>query len=730
MSSTPKTPKAAKPSHAPKAQGTRGGARRPAAGTRAVLLANAAAPPASPWLDRAAWALVAAFGAVLLAIVFGPHRVGDVFTETDFYGAYGLGARALQAGHLDPSRYGVVGPVHELTLALVGFVVRDLFLAAELVSAAAAVAALLLWHRIARERAGALPALLAVAFLAANAQFLRYGYAATTDALALAVQAGALALLLTGEPTARRLFAAGALAGLAFLTRYNTVALLPAGALALLFGWAGSPAAGEAGDGRRGRRALLFVAGFASPVLPWMAISFASGAHFAFQLHHNVAFDVFARAKGIPWDVYQRELEPQFPTPWSVFARDPGAVIARMAFNVGDHLLLDARKLVGVPVALAALAGLAFAWFDGTFARLRALLLAGALLFLALVPAFHNERWSLATLPVWALLAATAFGSPKLALALDAGGAPGRDGARRVWLKALLAAVPLLLSARASVAVQQRVFEQLPVEVLEIARTVKPLLQPGDRVMARKPHFAWHAGLSPVAFPYVDSLSQLAAVAREGRVRWLYFSWPEAEMRPDFSYLLDTSAVVPGLTVRAVSRRWPAVLYEIGPEFGRDPDWLADDRRRAVHRARAQVSISDIDWMARLVVASDERERGRFEEAQKLLDEAAKLAPNHPDVLLALGDNLLRTDRPAEAAATFDRLESLAPGDPRTRLGRGWAAALQRQDADAAALWRPVVSYAGDAATLQRMHELFSAAGDAATVAEVEARMRQIGLRP
>lgn len=703
-------------SKAPKTPRRPADGRRPAARRAAPTALDAPAAPASPWLDRAAWALVAAFGAVLLAIVFGPHRVGDVFTETDFYGAYGAGARALQGGHLDPSRYGVVGPLHELVLALAGFVVRDLFLAAELVSVAAAVAALLLWHRIARERAGAAPALFTVAFLATNAQFLRYGYAATTDLLALAVQAGSLALLLTGGGSARRVFAAGALAGLAFLTRYNTVALLPAGVLALLLGWAAAP------GGARARGAALFAAGWLAPVLPWMAISMASGAKFAFQLHHNIAYDVFAKSKGIAWDTYQRELQPQFPTPWSVFARDPGAVIARMAANVGDHLLLDARKLVGVPVALAALAGLALAWADATLARLRPVLLAGALLFLALVPAFHNERWSLAALPAWALLAATAFGSPKLALAIDAG------GGRRVWLKALLAAVPLLLAARESVAVQKRVFDQLPVEVLEIAREVKPLLAPGDRVMARKPHFAWHAGIEPLAFPYVDSLSQLAAVAREGRARWLYFSWPEAQMRPDFSYLLDTSAAVPGLTVRAVTERWPAVLYEIGPEFGRDPDWLADDYVRAVHRARAQVLMSDVDWRARMVVAQAERERGNFEKAQELLDQAARLAPEQPDVLLALGDNLLRTERPAEAAAAFDKLEALAPGDPRTRIGRGWAATLQGRNAEAASLWRPVVAYAADAATLRRMHEVFTAAGDAAAVAEVEARMRDAGM--
>ena len=706
----PKAPAAPRPNRA---------TRKPQPGvTISLLRRDADGPAAAPWLDRAAWALVAAFAAVVLAIVFGPHKVGDIFTETDFYGAYGLGARALQAGHLDPSRYGVVGPMHELVLALVGFVVRDLFLAAELLSAASAVVALLLWHRIVRERAGAGPALLTVAFLAVNAQFLRYGYAATTDALALAVQAVSLFLLLTGEATPRRVLAAGVAAGLAFLTRYNTVALLPAGAIALLLGWAGSPAKG----GKR-RGALLFVAGFFAPVLPWVAISFASGAHMQFQLHHNIAYDVFARAKGIPWDTYQGELQSQFPTPWSVLARDPGAVFARMLFNVGDHLRLDAQKLAGMPVALCALAGLVFAWFDGTFARLRPVLLTGVLLFLALVPAFHNERWSLATLPVWALLAATAFASPRLAFRLGA-------DERQVWFKTLLAALPLFLSAQVSVAVQQRVFNQLPVEVLEVARQAKPLLRPGDKVIARKPHFAWHAGLGPVAFPFADSLSQLAAAAREHGARWLYFSWPEAEMRPDFDYLLDTTGVVPGLTPRASNKRWPAVLYEIGPEFGRDPEWLSDSHVVGVHRARARAAISLVDWRARVVVALDEQAHGRFEDAQVLLDEAARLAPNEPEVLFVLGDNLLRTDRAAEAATVFDRIESIAPGDPRTRIGRGWASALQGRDAEAADMWRPVVPYTNDAATLRRMFQVFTAIGDRGTVAELKGRMSALGIEP
>src|SRR5262249_37269602 len=101
--------------------------------------------------DPRAYALAALgvallLGAALLVVVLGPHRIGDYFTESDFYGSYAEGARLLQHGKLDPARYGVVGPVYEATLALVGLGIRDLFLAAQLISVAATIATLLLWY--------------------------------------------------------------------------------------------------------------------------------------------------------------------------------------------------------------------------------------------------------------------------------------------------------------------------------------------------------------------------------------------------------------------------------------------------------------------------------------------------------------------------------------------------------------------------------------------------------
>ncbi|MFN8586605.1 MAG: glycosyltransferase family 39 protein [Candidatus Eisenbacteria bacterium] len=688
--------------------------RKPAPARRtAPLLVHAAAPSQSALFARLAAAAIAAWVVLVVVVQVRWHEVGDVFTETDFYGAYALGAKLVQQGRLDPSRYAVVGPVYEIALALVGLVVRDLYRAAQLLSLAGMAAALFAWRRIWIERAGAGAALAGTLLLVANGQVLRWGYSVTTDALALGLLSLAALLLVTGERTPRRAAMAGAVAGLAFLTRYSAVALLPAGlAIALL-----------EGDARaRTRTALAFAAGFFAPVLPWVVFSLASGAHFAFQLHHNVAYEVFARSRGIPWDTYQREMQPQFPTPWSVLARDPGAVLARMALNVAEHFRLDATKLAGLPVAIAAAVGAVLAWRDGTLRRVAPVLWIAAATFLALVPAFHSERYSLPLLPAWATLAALAFASPRFAFALDAG------AGRRAWLKAGLLAVPLVLAGRDSLVLQARTLGILPLETQVLGREARAFVKPGDKVMARKPHFAWYAGLEPVPFPFADSLSQVAAAARAQGVRWLYFSWPEAEMRPAVSFLLDTTSRVPGLRVVRASADHPAVLYEILPGFGENPAWLANDALLTLHRARAKILIDRTDWRSRVYVALYEREQGRFAEAQALLDQALPRAGEEPEVLLLAADNLLRVNSPGAARAMLDRAERVLGPDPRVLLARGWAADLDANTAEAARWWRPVIG-AADARTLARMLDVFAATGDAEARAAVTARLTAMGER-
>ena len=668
------------------------------------------------WLG---WLVIAGYGIAVAMMALGPHQVGDVFTETDFYGSYGPGARALQQGTLDPSRYTVVGPVFELVLAGVGLVVGDLFVAAELIAGVSMVVALGFWHSVIARRLGAFAALLAIAFIASNAWFFRYGWAVTTDAPALALQAAAIWALF-GAPGAtaegritRRMFVAGLLAGFAFLTRYNSIALLPAGLLVLSFGWNGLPV------GERMRHAFYFLLGFLAPVVPWIAWSATHGGAMRFNLHHNIAYEVFARPQGIVWDVYGRDMEGQFPTPWSVLARDPVAVISRMLFNIADHARLDALKLTGLPLAAAALVGLFLAGQARALGRIGPLLLTGALFFLSLVPAFHSERYSMAVLPIWALLAAWAFASPRFALAV--GG---------VWLKLLLVPLILLTALATTREFADRTINQLPLETREAAERVRPYLRPGDKVMARKPHFAWYAGLQPLTLPLSDSLMHWADAGRRMGARWLYFSWPEAEMRPKFEWLLDTTSAAPGLTVRAATHHWPAVVYEIGPEFGREPDWLANDTLVAVHRARARALTDDHNIQARVFLAMHEFSARNHEAAQAWIDQLLRLRPEDPEVLMLAAENRLQLQDPEGAAGYFERFERLRPGSAEVKVGRGWVAAMRGDERLAAQLWAPMVDATEDVTTLRRMGVAFARTGDMERLERVRARLQAMGMLP
>ena len=650
-----------------------------------------------------------ALAAALLAMALGPHRIGDYFTETDFYGGYAEGARALQHGRLDPSRYGVVGPGYEVALALVGLPVRDLLLAAELLSVFSVVAGLLLWVRLIARRADPRLAFAASLFLATNGTLFRYGYSATTDAFAWALQALALEVLLTrAKPGAAWL--AGAVAAGAFLTRYSAIYLLPAGLVALLAGGTGHP--------RRGGAAWRFAAGFTALVVPWVLYSLAHGGSFALQLHHNIAYDVFARSKGIAWDDYQKLMQPQFHSLWDVIARDPGAVMRRELFNLWDHLRLDARDLTGRAVALSAGVGFVFAHADGTLRRLWPIWVAGALAFLALVPVFYSERYSLPLLPAYATLAAAAFASPRFALAAGKGG--------RLWLKPLLAALPLGLALQASARLQARVIDQLPVEVLDAARVLRAASQPGDRVIARKPHIAFHGGVQAVPFPFTRTIGELAGYARRERARWLFFSWPEAELRPDYGYLLDTSAVVPGLTARSVSPRHPAVLYQIGPEFGASPSWSSNDTLRAYHTARARLMVNPRDARALYSLGLIARARGQIDESRADLERALRLAPDDLATIIALGDTYLRAGMAAQATAAYQRALSLDPGNAQVRVGLGWAALIGGEPAEAARLWHDIIDLTRDGATLQRMADVFHALGDRESEARALAALARL----
>jgi len=379
---------------------------------------------------------------------------------------------------------------------------------------------------------------------------------------------------------------------------------------------------------------------------------------------------------------------------------------------VGDHLWRDARQLLGLAVAAAAALGIGFAWRDGTLRRLWPLWVAWALAFLALVPAFYSERYSLALLPIDATLAGATFASPLLALVVGK--------ARRFWIKPAFAVFPLAFSLSASYVLQSDLRTQIPVEVLDCAKTLDRLKRPGDRLLARKAHIGFHAKIPIVPFPFTRTIPDLARYAHAKNVRWLYYSWLEAELRPEYGYLLDTSSVVPGLTIRFSTLHHPAVLYEIGPEFGVEPKWFQDSLALAYHFSRARLLITPRDTDALYNLSIVARVENRLPEARDLLERATRYRPADTKLWLALGDIDLRMEDGRAGLQAYTQAAINEPSSVEAQIGLGWASLVSGDAQTAAMRWRPVIDQTRDVVTLERMVAVYHAVGDA----EAESRAR------
>jgi hypothetical protein len=509
---------------------------------------------------------LAAATVALAVVAFAFHPIGDYFTESDFYGGYAAGAREVQRGHIDWSRYGVYGPVYEMALAAVAALTRDLFVAARLISVASAVAILAAVAWLARRRWGSVSAFWLVLLVATNATFFRYGYSATTDMLGGALWTVAAVALLASRQS-RVLMAAGAAAALATLTRYNLLTIVPAGLVLVLV--TRDPLR------ERFRAAVVFGGAFLAVVAPFVIASQVTGHPLGETLLKDAGF-YLNEAPDRALESRYRLLD-QMVQPDTTATLAPVHAVSRFLIGVPRHLAADARTLLGWPVA--ALIVLSIASLGAT-RRARALLALAplwAFTFLALAPIYYSDRYSLVLVPVY--LAPAALG---LATGLEAG--RGRGAA--AWLVGLLV---VTLSVSGSIALQRAVAASIPREALAAGEALRRVARPGERVLARKAQVAYAAGLESVPFPDVDSLESLASFARRSGARYLYYSWYELRLRPRFGYLLDTSASVPGLTPLHATIDKPSASYRIAEGFGMTPPWWNDAsvRRRIEARVNA-----------------------------------------------------------------------------------------------------------------------------------------------
>jgi 4-amino-4-deoxy-L-arabinose transferase-like glycosyltransferase len=651
--------------------------------------ASARAPAAErrerSWAERvpavARWAIVVLFVAALIPVLLFLHPVGDYFVETDFYGGYAPGVHALWAHGPDPARYGVVGPVYELVLGAIGASGLDLFRLAQFLSLASMAGAIALWASWAERRVHPGLGWIVALLCATNPTLVRYAYTASTDAFALFLVSAAFVALFPAVATPRAMAIAGLLAGVATLTRYTGIVLVPLGLAVALWPGRSSP-----WHRQRARAATAFGLGVLAVFGPWWGFTLARGAPPPLRFYHNLAYDVYARARGITWDDYQLTLEKEFPSLRSVIERDPGAVVSRLAWNVIDHAREAARALWLPALAVLALMGAAL----GLARRVPGAVAAfgfGALFYAALVPAFYANRYHAVLVPPAAALAAFALAHPKGLPGLFGAAAPAsaRAGKRASggFARGVLAAIAILalgatavLQARATVADTRDVAAQVPSELPALGKALRDDWKGSGapRLVARKPHLSYYGHAEPVPFPDLYSLEEFATFTHEQKADYVFVSWPEALLRPPFAFLLVPEFAPAGLELVSASPNGRAALYRVTPEFGsRMPDWYPDEWkwRAAEGLVRIQPQVPE-NWLG---AGAGRHARRDLAGARTAFETALRLRPRWGEALGALAN--VEADMGDFRAAVRDFELAIAAGehDPRLFRNLGIAAA-------------------------------------------------------
>ncbi|MDX9820102.1 MAG: glycosyltransferase family 39 protein, partial [Desulfococcus multivorans] len=368
--------------------------------------------------------------------------------------------------------------------------------------------------------------------VATNHMFLNYTYQAGSDMPFLLL--GALSLFFLFRDEEWRDIVLSAIFGLlAFLTRYNG-AFIPAGAM-VYFAFAG-------GSGKeRLQRAGLWLGVFLAAGLPWFIPNWiVAGSPVKNDNYVNVMMEFYALGKGAQYENWTDALPKQFTGMGDIILYDPAYFLGHWVRNVFAHFFADMRELVG--------------WGAGVFVILGMLLLTvirpvkgrllyfafGFFYFLILALVFYNSRFSLFLLAMYIPLAVWPFTvkvHPPIMVYLFRGA-----------LAMLVAIVALNgVSSLRRVNAEIRVAPTFLKDMGRQLGTMEP--DKSQKVMARKPHIAYYAGLVPVMFPEKpETVEELVAHSREHGIRYIVYTGVEAQVRPSLqSSLLDLDGEKPGL---------------------------------------------------------------------------------------------------------------------------------------------------------------------------------------
>ena len=478
-----------------------------------------------PWLP---WTVAGVVLAVISYLAFRYHTVGGLGVETDFYAELYPPAKELLDGRFSPLNYSAKGPVYSILLAGVYLIVRDFFTAGLVLNLACGAAFLVVLYFLVKTVFNTLTAAITLFAAALNYLFLSHVYQVGSDVPFMLLCA--LSMYFLFRDRGKGDLALSAVFGLlAFLTRYN-------GAFLVMGAFVYSALTGDSLR-ERCKRIGLWMAVFAVAGLPWFIPNWiVTGSPVKNDNYVNVMMDFYG---GADYEKWTDALPKQFTGMADLFLYDPAYFILHYAKNVALHFSRDMRELAGMGVGIFVILGMLLLTVIRPVKRNLLYLAFGVFYFLILALVFYNPRFSLFLLAVHLPFAVWPF-TLKI-----------RSEYLRWGSRLMLAACVVMIcsSAPASIGKVNREIRNSPEFLRDLGRalgSVEP--DKTQKIIARKPHTAYYAGLQPIMFPNEPrTIDGLVTYCRAHGIRYILYSVIEAQARPNLMDLENIGEKHPGL---------------------------------------------------------------------------------------------------------------------------------------------------------------------------------------
>lgn len=455
------------------------------------------------------------------------HIIGAYGTETDFYHYYAPDADRIAGGQFPSNTFNPGG--YPALLVVVSQLTGDHFISGKWISIIASFLCALLAFYLFRRNLGYRAAILALPILLVSGDYAEYSIQATSDILFLALCVAAV-LVFTSEKLGprRRAAIAGAISGLAYLTRYNGVFLLITCVAAIVvLNSFNEPLA------KRLKLAALNVICFLIIASPWLYLNYK---HHGSPIYNTNYLNIATEFYGYKTDQDgTRYLSSIFHSFTDVMKHNPGQFVTHYFVNLYESLWISiSGRFMFMPVGLLGVAGFLLAMVKRRQKGTAVFLLSIAIYFFLMAFNHWENRYYFYLLVGYAGLACY--------LLVEV-----FDWAKQRWALAqrLAQAVLLVIAGAIFFFSASRAYANvrafLDDDATELIGACEYLRRASDngtrRIMARKPHIAYLCQAEWVFFPDVKTVEELHSALKRSPAEYLVYDRPSLKKRPELKIL-------------------------------------------------------------------------------------------------------------------------------------------------------------------------------------------------